>query len=923
MLRFWTLLGVLAMASVSFAAPPAEPNDWLLNPAPFKAEVREDAARHELVLENGLARRTLRLAPNAATIALDNLTSGESLLRAVSPEARLTINGTPFAIGGLTGQPIKNYLKDGWLAQLRATPDAYRFTGWKAGPIEARFAWKKRPEWLSRDLPWPPPGKHVVLTFAPPLVAPRNHTGPILFEEKFTGKLDAAWKLHVSDKHPRTSFSNEGKAGELFALPDTCVYAERAWPKETAVVELTLDAGDDTLANSWGPGLAIVCEDRIIACVARPNSGQFEVVDPERGETLVGKFDRAEAVTLRARLDNGRVILEASQKNQSFQQLADIALLKLPTALRVGKVGKAGRGEDYDKPLGEPKRSHLLNVTLRGAAPQETLTARADLPQVEVHYELYDGLPLFSKWLVVKNDTKQSTRVETFVAEELRLAEVESTVEAAPKLERPNLWVETDYAYGAMDGVSAAIPTVKLAVDPDYPTQVNYALGTPCLLTCQPPLGPDQQLKPGEQMESFRVFELLLDSTERERRGLAQRRMYRTIAPWTAENPLMFHVRSGSPDAVRAAIEQCDQVGFEMIIMTFGSGFNFENNTPEYLATYKTLAAEAKAKGIALGGYSLLASRGADSAADNTQGQPAKYGVMPCLGSQWGQEYLAKLQRFLYEGGLGILEHDGSYPGDCCAATNHPGHRGLNDSQWVQWKAITDFYKQCRAEGVYLNIPDWYFLTGGSKCCMGYRETNWSLPRAEQEIIERQNIYDGTWTKTQSMGWMMVPLTEYHGGGAAATIEPLHQHLDHYEARFANLIGAGAQACYRGPRLYDTDETKAVVKKWVTFYKTHREVLDGDLIHLRRANGRDWDGWLHVNPQGQEKALAFFYNPLPEAIEREIRLPLYYAGLGDTALASFNGEPATEVTLDRAQIATLKVKIPAGGRTWVLLTDAP
>ena len=123
--------------------------------------------------------------------------------------------------------------------------------------------------------------------------------------------------------------------------------------------------------------------------------------------------------------------------------------------------------------------------------------------------------------------------------------------------------------------------------------------------------------------------------------------------------------------------------------------------------------------------------------------------------------------------GLGVLEHDGSYPGDLCAATDHPGHRGLDDSQWVNWKAITDFYKWCRGDGVYLNIPDWYFLNGGSKTAMGYRETNWSLPREYQEIIERQNIFDGTWEKTPSMGWMFVPLTEYHGGGAAATIEPL------------------------------------------------------------------------------------------------------------------------------------------------------
>ena len=102
-----------------------------------------------------------------------------------------------------------------------------------------------------------------------------------------------------------------------------------------------------------------------------------------------------------------------------------------------------------------------------------------------------------------------------------------------------------------------------------------------------------------------------------------------------------------------------------------------------------------------------------------------------------------------------------------------------------------------------MNIPDWYFLNGGSKTGMGYRETNWSLPREYQEIIERQNIFDGTWEKTPSMGWMFVPLTEYQGGGAAATIEPLKDHLPHYEQRLANLFGAGVQACYRGPRLYD------------------------------------------------------------------------------------------------------------------------
>ena len=125
-----------------------------------------------------------------------------------------------------------------------------------------------------------------------------------------------------------------------------------------------------------------------------------------------------------------------------------------------------------------------------------------------------------------------------------------------------------------------------------------------------------------------------------------------------------------------------------------------------------------------------------------------------------------------------------------------------------------------RGRGVYLNVPDWYFLTGSTKSAMGYREVNWSLPRERQILLGRQNIFDGTWWKTPSMGWMFVPLTEYQGGGAAATLEPLSEHLDAYAAHLAQNFGAGVQACYRGPRLYDTDETKAVVKKWVDFYKT-------------------------------------------------------------------------------------------------------
>ncbi len=224
-----------------------------------------------------------------------------------------------------------------------------------------------------------------------------------------------------------------------------------------------------------------------------------------------------------------------------------------------------------------------------------------------------------------------------------------------------------------------------------------------------------------------------------------------------------------------------------------------------------------------------------------------------------------------------------------------------------------------RANGIYLNVPDWYFLNGSSKTGMGYRETNWSLPRHQQEIIERQNVYDGSWEKNLSMGWMFVPLVQYHGGGAAATIEPLKEHLHHYGQRLANLFGAGVQACYRGPELYDAPETRNLVKKWVDFYKKHRQVLDGDIIHIRRPNGRDYDAILHVNPFGEEKGLLMVYNPLREPITRKLKINLYYTGLKDDVMVSEQDHAPVSMKLDRNYCILLNVTIPAQSQTWVVI----
>ncbi|CAF4868908.1 unnamed protein product, partial [Rotaria socialis] len=64
---------------------------------------------------------------------------------------------------------------------------------------------------------------------------------------------------------------------------------------------------------------------------------------------------------------------------------------------------------------------------------------------------------------------------------------------------------------------------------------------------------------------------------------------------------------NGSSPAFRSAIDQMAEVGFEMLIYSFGSGFNMESNDEKYIKQISSDIAYAKSKGIEVGGYDLIA----------------------------------------------------------------------------------------------------------------------------------------------------------------------------------------------------------------------------------------------------------------------------------------------------------------------------
>jgi len=562
------------------------------------------------------------------------------------------------------------------------------------------------------------------------------------------------------------------------------------------------------------------------------------------------------------------------------------------------------------------------------AATGKTVTfelAGPDGLTVYLTVAVYDRIPAFTKQFELVNGSGREITVDSFKVEYLAMAEPDSPSGGKPEtFLLPNIHIESDLNGRGSFSHKETDRTTNWVIDPDYTSQRNYACQTKCILDVKPEIGPDQKISAGGTFTSFTVYEMPFDSWDRERQGLFTRHFYRTVAPWTTENPIFLHLTSIDSTEFCTAVDHCSECGYEMIIISFGSGLDMEDVSDENISYFKGLVDYAHSKGIEVGCYSMLASRRIDDETDCINPRTGKPGGMtfgnsPCLCSEWGQEYFRKLDKFLTETGMNCLEHDGSYPGDCCASVKHPGHRGFGDSQWNQYQVINSFYRKLCERGVYMNVPDFYWLNGSNKTSIGYREDNWSLPRANQIIHTRQLNYDCTFDRPQSGLWSFVPLTQYHGGGAAATIEPLSEHLFEYKTLMFQNYSTGVQACYRGPRLYDTEETKAAVKEIIDWYKKYRVILNSDIIHLRKADARDWDGLMHVNPAGVEKGLAVFYNPLDEPITRNIKLPLYYTGLDKVAKIREQEGTPKKYTISRDWSVNLEVTIPANGYTWFVI----
>ncbi len=358
--------------------------DWLVKPVIAKAQVFKSADGKDLIIWNGLVKRVFRIKPNLACTDYTNLYTGRQLLRNVREEARLTVNGKAYNIGGLKGQTENAYLLPEWVDNFTRGDGDFAFVSYSIKPITPQLKYKAR-----------------------------------------------FWSM-------------------------------------------------------------------------RPHYGT--------GKTI----------------------------------------------------------------------SFLFKPTARELAGLD----------VSVNYEIYDGLPLIVKSLTLINHGDKTFKLNRVVNEVLGLVEEDSAVDGtfASMKEPKGIYFETNYAFNGAMRYEQSDQATHWKSDTTYTSQVNYGMHSPVLMENYEDKGPGIELQPGETFNSVRTHELLMNSYDREARGMAVRKMYSAVAPWTLENPIFMHLVSKNDEQVRTAIDQCAATGYEAVILSFGSHLNVEDTTEANIKRWKVLA---------------------------------------------------------------------------------------------------------------------------------------------------------------------------------------------------------------------------------------------------------------------------------------------------------------------------------------------
>lgn len=484
---------------------------------------------------------------------------------------------------------------------------------------------------------------------------------------------------------------------------------------------------------------------------------------------------------------------------------------------------------------------------------------------IRIVYEIFDDMPAIRKSLYVKNNSDTVITIDVAETETLHLNDT-------GKL---RLYLETDYTGSNMYGFS-------------WNTSL-FREGN--IVSARFDMGPDYDLQPGETFRGMQVYELYCQSICFDHRMNEVQNMYRRVAPWVCEAPLFMHLISDDSQVLRDTADILSDIGYDMIIQSFGSGINLESEDQVYIDRVKSDYDYVHSKGLTIGGYTLAIIRDYQPMNHDcaTNGDHTK--ISRCLCTKWSEGYWKQILSFLEKTGSDFIEIDGPYHFNTCTG-NQPGqtehlHKGFADSRYSQWlKSTVEIYTKMREMGIYINAPDWLYLSGTNKCGVGYEEIGFSQPRRTQLLLNRIYNYKGTYHKIPSMGWGFLPIEEYHGGGNIAKFEPLTKNLAEYDWALAEAAASGVWPFVRGKQLYDSELCRNVVKYWTDVIRKHKTLLNSNTIHVYPPKAtenlniaEDIDVILQENHTTRDKMFLMVCNQTPEKRTQTLILPVFYTGL--------------------------------------------
>lgn len=531
------------------------------------------------------------------------------------------------------------------------------------------------------------------------------------------------------------------------------------------------------------------------------------------------------------------------------------------------------------------------------------------LPSVTVRYEIYDGMPVMMKRLTVHNGGKTAVTIGNMAVDVLKITE-----------NRDTLFVDSDY--------DSTTDFLGLDLEKYAKHYARYRYDT---LEVAPLQRMNVKLQPGESLDSIVSYELLFGTEYYEQRLIEVKEMYRRIAPWCTDNVSFFHLISNSPRTIRKVVDQCKEIGIEMIIQSFGSGVNMESGNERYLERIKKAYDYGHSKGIRMGAYTLAYVKNYRPVKGDEALNHDGSHICRCLATDWSKQYMKNVLRFIDRTGADAVEIDGPYGMLMCAGGKTHNHDEFTDSQYKQWKAsVVDWYREIKKRGVYINAPDWHFLNGTNRSGVGYEEIAFSERRSEQLVTSRIYYYKGTFSKNPSQGWGFLPLNVYHGGGKDAQFFPTAQNAFEFDWAMAQIVASGVWPTIRGKKAYDSEKGKEIFAKWTGLYKKYRRVLNGITVHFMppRIDTADpsrttcMDAIMNQLPTGDVRGFVMFFNQTDAARTEDITLPVYYTGLSnlDAPPAPFENTKNSDVQypLYGEEIAPLVIRARDGSeRTYI------